>query len=588
MAIGTENGFLAEAAIYLGATAIAVPIFKRLRLGSVLGFLAAGILLGPSGLKLLDAGEDVFHVAELGVVLFLFIIGLELSFPRLWSLRQTIFGLGLLQMAVTGILFGIGFEISGLLPRGPALIAGFALACSSTAFALTLLQERRELNTAYGSRAFSVLLFQDLAVIPLLAAIPLVAAMQSGDGEALAVDWGAILGGAGGIVAIIVIGKYVLNYFFKMVAISGSREAFTAAALLVVAGTALLMSEVGLSMALGGFLAGVVLAESAFRHQIEADIEPYRELLLGLFFIGVGMQLDLDVVFSAWWVVLAGAGALIFIKMAILYGLARAFGSGRDNAIKTAAILSQGGEFAFVVFSLGIQRELFDPQLATLLSAIVTLSMVATPLIIMLANRLGREASESEDVAMPEAEEPRGRVLIVGYGRMGQLVDQVLRASGVEVTAIDNDPRRIALAARFGNKVYFGDGMDPHLLLQAGAVGADAVVFTINARDRVGKAISSLRASCPNVRILARVYDRMAEIELMDVETDFVVRELFESSLVMAQKTLTFLGFSDALIADISAEYRERDRSRLLAQKAEGIYAKKDVLQKPFEAVTHD
>ncbi|WOI52018.1 monovalent cation:proton antiporter-2 (CPA2) family protein [Parvularcula sp. LCG005] len=584
MASPVDNSFLLQATIYLGATAIAVPIFKKLKLGTILGFLAAGILMGPSGLNWLRQEDEVFHVAELGVVLFLFVIGLELSFRRLWSLRRTIFGLGLLQMAVTGLAIAVGFEYFGLMSRGPALVAGFALACSSTAFALSLLEERRELNTAYGTKAFSVLLFQDLAVIPLLAAVPLVARMSAGAEEAVQFEWEAIAAAAGCIIAIVVLGRFVLNWFFRLVAVSGSREAFTAAALFVVAGTSILMVEVGLSMALGAFLAGVLLAESAFRHQIEADIEPFRELLLGLFFIGVGMQLDLDVVWQYWWIVLAGAGGLILLKMAIIYGLARLFRSNHSNALKAAAFLCQGGEFGFVVFSLGVGRGIFETEVATVMSGIITLSMMVTPVIVILAQRMvGREKAG----AVPGIEDidQDGSVLIVGFGRIGQMVNQILHSSNVAVTAIDNNPRRIEIAAQFGNRVYFGDGSDVNLLVQAGATKVDAVVFCISARDKLKPTIQALRERCPKVRILTRVHDRIHEMELMDVEVDYVVREMLESSIVLAQKTLSYLGFSDHMISEITAEYRERDRDRLLAQRAEGIHAKKEIITKPFKAV---
>ncbi|WP_370337190.1 monovalent cation:proton antiporter-2 (CPA2) family protein [Parvularcula marina] len=583
-ATGTENEFLFQAAIYLGATAVAVPLFRKLKLGTVLGFLAAGILLGPSGFGLLHQEEGVFHVAELGVVLFLFVIGLELSFGRLWSLRTTIFGLGLSQMTVTGLVIAGGLHFAGLFAPGPSLIIGFALACSSTAFALSLLEERREMNTGYGVKAFSVLLFQDMAVIPLLAAIPVVAARMNGDGEGMAFGFEDMALAVLALIAVIVISKYVVDFVFQMVARSGSREAFTAAALCTVAGTALIVDWAGLSMALGAFLAGVVLAESTFRHQIESDIEPFREVFLGLFFIGVGMQVDLDIVFANWQIVLAAAVGLIVLKSAILFVLALIFGAKLRTASRAAVILSQGGEFGFVVFSLSVGREILTSEMATILSAIVTLSMIATPMLVIAVNRATmpkREGvQESEDLS-----DVRGRVLVVGYGRMGQLVNQILLSSNVETIAIDSDPRRIRAAADFGNKVYFGDGTNVNLLVQAGALDVDAIIFTLNARERLKPIVEAIRERCPNVRILVRLFDRLHEIEMMDVKTDYGVRELFESSLMLARQTLQFLDFSDSTIDDIMAEFRERDRDRILAQKAEGIYAKKEVMRKPFEAV---
>ncbi|MEO1040709.1 MAG: monovalent cation:proton antiporter-2 (CPA2) family protein [Pseudomonadota bacterium] len=584
MAAAGGSEFLVQAATYLGATAVAVPIFKKLKLGTILGFLAAGVILGPSALGLLQAEEGVFQIAELGVVLFLFVIGLELSVPRLWSLRRTIFGLGLLQMLITGAVIGAGFISFGLLTTGPGLVAGFALACSSTAFALSLLDERGELNTPYGTKAFSILLFQDIAVIPLLAAIPFVAASSS-SGQGLPIDFFAIVRATVAIVVLILAGRFVLNPFFRLVAVSGSREAFTAAALFVVATTALLLAGVGLSMALGAFIAGVLLAESSFRHQIESDIEPFRELLLGLFFIGVGMQLDLAVMLSAWWIVLLGAGGLIAFKMVVIFGLALGFGAQRPQALRAAGILSQGGEFGFVVFSLGAGSGIFGTEFATIVSALITLSMVATPVIMMLITRT-RPAEVGEAPEGPEG--VTNEVVVVGYGRIGQIVSQMLKASGVSVTAIDNDPHRIETARQFGAKVYFGDGMNIRLLLTAGVTSASAVIFCVDDRVRLKDTLAALRERCPKLKIIVRATDRLHAIDLLDEDIDLVVRETFESSVKMASRTLGYLGMNDAMIAEIEAEFRDRDKSRMAAQKSEGIYAKVDQITKPFHAMTKD
>lgn len=580
MAAAGGSEFLVDAAVYLGATAVAVPVFKKLKLGTILGFLAAGVLLGPSALGLLTQEEGVFQIAELGVVLLLFVIGLELSIPRLWSLRRTIFGLGLLQMLVTGALFAFAFNRSGLLTSGPASIAGFAFACSSTAFALSLLEERGELNTRYGTKAFSVLLFQDIAVIPLLAAIPFVA-QSSSSGQGLPIDFAAIGKAAGAIILLIVTGRFVLNRFFRLVAVSGSREAFTAAALFVVAITALLLAEAGLSMALGAFIAGVLLAESSFRHQIEADIEPFRELLLGLFFIGVGMQLDLSVLRESWLIVISGAVVLIALKSLILFGLVRAFRDTNTNALKVAGILSQGGEFGFVVFSLGAGQGLFDPSFATLASAVITLSMIATPVIMIGITRATRAAVPKTTPEGPDG--ASGQVLVVGYGRVGQIVSQMLRGSNISVTAIDNDPRRIETAREFGAKVFYGDGTSLNLLMTAGAMSADAVVFALDDRNNVQGAVAALRERCPKVRIIVRAHDRVHEIEMLNDEIDAIIRETFESAVKMAASTLSLLGRSDGMIAEIEAEFRDRDRNRLLAQAAEGLHARKEDMHRPLK-----
>jgi monovalent cation:proton antiporter-2 (CPA2) family protein len=402
--MATPGGdFLVQAATYLGAAAIAVPIFNRFKLGSILGYLAAGVAVGPFGLDLIHQEEGVFHVAEFGVVLFLFVIGLELSLSRLWSMREQIFGLGAAQMALTGAALAALFVAAQVMSLEATIIAGLSLAFSSTAFALQLMKDRGELSTDYGRRAFAILLFQDLAVIPLLAAIPFIAGAGGGEGA----GWAAAARAAGVIAALVLIGIYVLDRIFRMVAGSGSREAFAATALFVVALTALAVSWAGLSMALGAFLAGALLAESSYKHQIQTDIEPFRGLLLGLFFISIGMRLDLSVIAASWAIVLGGAAGLISLKFAILYFLTRAVRADHANALKTAAVLSQGGEFAFVVISLGADALLFTSGEATLMSAVVTISMTATPLLVMLAHRLAAAPESAEGLRKPGARQFR-------------------------------------------------------------------------------------------------------------------------------------------------------------------------------------
>jgi monovalent cation:proton antiporter-2 (CPA2) family protein len=377
-----ETEFLVQAATYLGAAAIAVPVFNRLKLGSILGYLAAGVAVGPSGLNLLHQEAGVFHIAELGVVLFLFVVGLELSVSRLWSMREQIFGLGAAQMGVTGAVIAGLFVAAGVMPAPAAAIAGFSLAFSSTAFALQWMKDRRELNTAYGAQSFSVLLFQDLAVIPLLASVPLAAGVAGDE-----MNWIAALKAGGVVLALILVGKFGLDRLFRVVAGSGSREAFAATALLVVALTSLAVGWAGLSMALGAFLAGVMLAESSFKYQIETDIEPFRGMLLGLFFISIGMRLDLDVIAQNWMLVAGGALGLVSVKSAILYALSRMMGAKKDVSLRSAVTLSQGGEFSFVVFTLGVGAALFTGSQVSLMSAIVTLSMVMTPILAITADR---------------------------------------------------------------------------------------------------------------------------------------------------------------------------------------------------------
>lgn len=580
MAAASDSDFIIQAATYLGAAAIAVPIFNRLKLGSILGYLAAGAAMGPHGLNLLKSEEGVFHVAEFGVVLFLFVIGLELSLARLWALRRDIFGLGAAQMALTAAGIAALFAAAGVMPTGAAAIAGISLAFSSTAFALQYLKDNEELSAEYGKRAFPILLMQDLAVIPLLAAIPFVAGGGASDGASAV---GGALRAALVIAAIVVAGRFALNPLLRLVAGSGSREAFAAWALFIVASVALLVDSAGLSMGLGAFLAGVLLAESAYRHQIEADIEPFRGLLLGLFFISIGMRLDFDAIAENWLVVLGGAFGLVAIKTALLYGLARAFGAGNRDALLTGAVLSQGGEFAFVVFTIGADARLFTYEQASLLAAIVTVSMMTTPFLMLAARRIGGGAKVDDGAGL---EGPRGgesHVVIIGFGRMGQIISQVIAAADIDVVAIDKDPDHIRNAERFGFKVYYGDARRMDVLVAAGVDSAAAVIITIDDRAAANQTVEALRERLPNAYILVVAHDRLHEIALRPLEPDVIVRETLESSILLARTALSKLNFSEELIDDFIAQFRKRDRERLLAQMDFGPEAGREMMHAKFD-----
>ena len=574
-----ESDFLVQAATYLGAAAIAVPVFNRLKLGSILGYLAAGVAVGPFGLGILHQEEGVFHIAELGVVLFLFVIGLELSLSRLWSMRKQIFGLGAAQMGLTGAVIAGLFVLAGVMPTPAAAIAGASLAFSSTAFALQWIKDRGELTRPYGKQSFSVLLFQDLSVIPLLAAIPFVAGV-SGDGNAMMAAAKAV-----GVVAlIIVVGKFGLDRAFRLVASSGSREAFAASALFVVAMVSVLVAWAGLSMALGAFLAGVMLAESSFKHQIETDIEPFRGLLLGLFFISIGMRLDLAVIVQFWPLVIGGALGLVALKSTILFGLSRMMGAAREPSLKSAAVLSQGGEFSLVVFTLGVAAALFTNQQATLMAAIVTLSMALTPAMFAFANRLAREADDDgADLAGPET--GTNHAIIVGFGRMGQIVSQVLLNSGVNIIAIDKTPGHIRNAERFGFKVYYGDGARLDMLMAAGAADAKSVVLCMDDPAAVNHATIILREKFPDLTIIACAHDRMHEIELRKLGPTVIVRETLESSILMAREALQRMGYEGHTIEDYIQQFRALDRKRLLAQIDAGPDAGRDLVYQPFQTL---
>lgn len=583
MASSGEGDFLIQAATYLGAAAVAVPVFNRLKLGSILGYLAAGVVVGPSVLNLLRQEEGVFHVAEFGVVLFLFVIGLELSLARLWALRRDIFGLGAAQMAITGAVIAGAFALARVMETPAAIIAGLSLAFSSTAFALQYMKDQGELNTDYGNRAFPVLLLQDLAVVPLLAAIPFAASAGAGaPGIDMAQGWAGALKAAAVIAALIALARFALNPLLRIVASSGSREAFAATALFLVAAVSLAVAWAGMPMGLGAFLAGALLAESAYRHQIETDIEPFRGLLLGLFFISIGMRLDLKAILDAWAIVLGGAVGLVAVKAALLYGLARAFGSKHHDALLTGAVLSQGGEFAFVVFSVGADALIFSNGEAGLLSAIVTVSMALTPFLMMAVKAMRPKAVEDAD-GLDGPHGGEGHVVIAGFGRMGQIISQVVSASGIDVVAIDKSPSHIRNAERFGFKIYYGDASRLDTLLTAGAADARAVIFTMDDREAVNRAVEALRQRLPNAFILAVAHDRLHEIDLRPKGPDVIVRETLESSLLIARKALEQLDFSAELIEDFIEQFRKRDRERLLAQMDYGPEAAKDLMHAKFE-----
>ncbi len=584
--MANESGeFLIQAATYLGAAAIAVPVFNRFKLGSILGYLAAGVVAGPYALNLLRQEEGVFHIAEFGVVLFLFVIGLELSLSRLWALRRDIFGLGAAQMAATGAVIAAMFIMARVMPTGAAAIGGLSLAFSSTAFALQYLKDRGELNTAYGSRAFPVLLMQDLAVVPLLAAIPFVASSIAGAEEFdMAKGWFGALRAGFVIGVIFALAKFALNPLLRLVASGGSREAFAAMALFLVVAVSLAVSWAGMPMGLGAFLAGALLAESAYRHQIETDIEPFRGLLLGLFFISIGMRLDLHLIAREWLVVFGGALGLVAIKAVLLYALARAFGARHQDALLTGCVLSQGGEFGFVVFSVGADAALFTSEQATLLSAIVTISMILTPFAMMAARRAAPKITENAE-GLAEPPSKVGHVVIAGFGRMGQIISQVISAADIDVVAIDNDPAHIRNAERFGFKVYYGDASRLDTLLTAGAADARAVIFTMDNRSAVNHAVEALRQRIPNAFILAIAHDRLHEIDLQKVGPDVIVRETLESSLLVARKALTQLEFSDEIVDDFIAQFRKMDRERLLAQMDYGPEAGRDIAHRKFDRI---
>ncbi|WP_262270083.1 MULTISPECIES: monovalent cation:proton antiporter-2 (CPA2) family protein [Microvirga] len=565
--------FLPPILTFCGAAVVAVPVFRLLGLSAVLGYLAAGVAIGPSGLSLVEDPQTIATVAELGVVLLLFIIGLELKLSHLWEMKRDIFGLGSAQLAVTALALGgaayaIGFSAEA------SFVTGVAVALSATAIALQMLGERNDLQTPYGQRSFAILLFQDLSVVPLLAVLPLLAsgaAEQDSLVDRLLAMGEALLG----ITAVVLVGRYGLNPFFRILARSGAREVMTASALLVVLGAALLMQEVGLSMAMGAFLAGLLLAESNFRHQLEADIEPFRGMLLGLFFMSVGMSIDLALVREQWLLLVIAAPAVIVGKSLLIAVLSRLFGASWRDGLRSGTLLCTAGEFAFVLIPVATGLGLMSPAEAQPVTALAAITMLLGPLLSTFVERMvaGRaEADEQPDLPGLAGQEGEleSRVLVIGFGRFGQIVNQVLLAQGIEATVIDKDVERIRDAGRFGLQVYYGDGTRLDVLRAAGAEKAEMICICIDDREALLKIIEIIHENFQNARSFVRAFDRIHAIELMNRDVDYQIREVFESAIVFGRAALEELGTAPEAAAAAANDVRKRDIARLVLQKEVG------------------
>jgi len=558
---------LSQAAVFLGAAVVAVPLSKRLGFGAILGYLAAGLAIGPGGFALISEVDAVLHFAEFGVVLLLFVIGLELQPSRLWSMRKSVFGLGMAQVLITAIPLGIAALLYGQRLE-TAIIIGLSLALSSTAFALQSLAEKNELTTRHGRSAFSILLFQDLAVIPLLALIPLLA-----PGDAGAESPGGWIDAAiviAVLVAIVVGGRYLLRYALRIVAVTKVREIFTAMALLTVTGTALAVEAVGLSMALGAFLAGVLLADSEYRHALEADIEPFKGLLLGLFFIAVGMSLNIALIAERPFEIVGWVIFLMTTKAVVLMLLGRLTGLSWSSARNLAAAIAQGGEFAFVIFGIAVAAQLMDGGLSDLLIVVVTLSMAATPLVAAVNNRLfaQRRSGGGEGPAEPEPLE-ENQVIIAGFGRFGQIVARILRARKIGFTALDASAEQVDFVKRFGSKIYYGDASRLDLLRAAQADKAEIFVLAIDDVEASLRTAETVAENFPNLTIYARARNRKHAHRLMDLGVKIIRRETLHASLDLSQAVLRGLGLSQREAERTVNTFHEHDERRLLMQHAE-------------------
>ncbi len=566
--------FLPPILTFCGAAVIAVPVFRFFGLSAVLGYLAAGIAIGPSGLSLVADPGTVATVAELGVVLLLFIIGLELKLSHLWSMKRDIFGLGSAQLIITALCLGSAALAIGFGPKA-AFVIGIAVALSATAIALQMLGERNDLPTAYGQRSFAILLFQDLSVVPVLAILPLLASGTAVE-ETSALDRILAAGEAiAAIAAVVLVGRYGLNPFFRILARTGSREVMTASALLVVLGAALLMQEVGLSMAMGAFLAGLLLAESNFRHQLEADIEPFRGMLLGLFFMSVGMSIDLALVRQQWVLLALAAPVVIVGKTLLITVLSRLFGATWREGLRSGTLLCTAGEFAFVLLPVATAAGLMSPSEAQPVTALAAITMLLGPVFSTLVERalLSRperaDAPGMDDLTGQEGE-LSSRVLVIGFGRFGQIVNQVLLSQNVNATVIDNNVERVRDAARFGVKIYYGDGTRLDVLRAAGAEKAEMICVCTDAPETIEKIAEIIRGNFPNARSFVRAFDRIHAVKLLTIGVDYQLRETFESAIVFGRSALEELGVAADVAANAALDVRKRDVARLFLQKEIG------------------
>ncbi len=569
MATPTDAAHAAHAAfdplpivILLAAAIIAVPLFRRIGLGSVLGYLAAGLVIGPFGLGFFQDAQSIIHVAELGVVLFLFVIGLEMQPSRLWAMRGEIFGLGAVQVCVAiAVLVWVG--VAQGFPIEASFIAGTGFVLTSTAIVMQVLAERRELSHPRGRKMVAVLLFEDLAIVPLLA---MVAFLAPGGVEASLTDrLVSVAIGLAAIAALVAAGRWLLDPMFRLLARFGAREVMTAAALFVALGAAVLMAKAGLSMAMGAFLAGVLLSESTFRHQLEADIEPFRGLLLGLFFIGVGMALDLHIIAANWSVILISVPAYMILKMLVIYAVARMFRAAHGEALDRALLMAQGGEFAFVLYASATSVGILTPEWNANLTAIIIISMVLTPLIMIAKTRLSRPDLPSTE-GMDSVQAHAGAVLLIGFGRMGQIISQPLLRRGYKLTIIEKNADQIRRAQDFGFKVYFGDGSRPDILHAAGAHDASLVIAAGDDAADTMRIVGHLKHEYPLVPVLARAIDRQHAVDLMRAGADFQIRETLESGYAIAEAALEALGEEPAEREAILDEARLADTTRLELQ----------------------
>ncbi|UHD46046.1 monovalent cation:proton antiporter-2 (CPA2) family protein [Aureimonas altamirensis] len=559
MAEATLVQTIGPAIVLMGAAVVAVPLFRHLGLGSVLGYFTAGVLVGPSVFGLFSDASSILHFSELGVVMFLFVIGLELRPQKLWAMRGQIFGLGLMQVVSATLALSLAGMLVFGLSATVSFVAGAGFVLSSTAVIMSVLQDRGEISSPEGQKSVSILLFEDLMIVPLLAIIAVLSPLSQGQS-----GWADVLLALGALLALLGVSKWALNPFFALLARARTREVMTAGALLVVLGASLLMAAAGLSMAMGAFLAGVMLSSSSYRHQIEGDVEPFRGLLMGLFFMAVGMSLDLAVVADEWGLLLAMLAVFTLAKGIAVYAVARMFGSSNHQALHRTSMFLQGGEFAFVLYAAATAGGVIEARDNALFTTVVIFSMALTPILMIVADRLLR--SEASMDGVEAARDLSGRVLMIGFGRFGQIASQLLLSKGVSLSVIDMNPDRIREAALFGFKVFFGDGTRLDTLHHSGAGSADALLICIDDRKAALQIVELARHAFPQARILVRSYDRGHAVELIRAGVDYQIRETVESAYRMGAEGLRALGYAELDAEEAEEDVRRRDEKRLSEQ----------------------
>lgn len=552
--------FLVEAFVFLLATIVVVPACRRFGLSSVLGYLLAGLLIGPSVFGFVGNATEVLHFAEFGIVLLLFLVGLELRPQRLWTMRRFLFGLGITQILITSVVIALFCSMLLGMDSPASMLIGFSLALSSTAFVVQWLGEHKEFNRPHGRAAFGTLLMQDVAVIPAIAVVGILSAEPGESASLNLLLFAVVLGG-------FVIARFTLRPALRFVASTGIHELFTAAALTLVTGAALAVHSIGFSMGLGAFIAGVMVADSEYRHQLEADVMPFKGLLLGLFFIAVGMSVDLGLLISQPLLILGLTVVLMVGKSLLIYPLARAQGLDHGEAVRTGLVLSQGGEFAFVLFTVGVSALLIDQSIADIAVLVVTLSMAATPLLVRLGTRSGAD-EEDASVTLEESHSPQNSVIIVGFGPFGQTVARILTILEIPFTVIELDSKRIEFVRQFANEVYYGNASSLRVLLSAHVDQAPAIVVAIDDVETSLKIVDQVCNTFPNVKVMARARDRFHEIKLRELGVAFVIRETLLSSLALSAQLLEHLGLPPADAAEVIQAFREHDAQTLDSQAA--------------------